>query len=565
MPSTADTPSPSRRERRLVLVMALAVLALAAYRASVGQSFYDDTFYAVVPWRFVHGARFLIDELSLQTVGEMVSVPLVWAWEHLAGLTGIVLAIRLLWVALAAAGAAIATRLLRRSAELAVVALAVALPLLAPPYQVFAPTYNTVSSLLLTLAAILGFAAIRDRARGLAMWAGAVVALGAAAYPPLAIAALVLLATFVALARDRGLALRAVSAAVIAGAVAAVALFAGASLGDLRHAIAFGSANVPSIQTPLGKLSWVFGNTGSALIAPLLIPMWALAATASIPRVPARIRSVALALVPLAAAAPGVNLLLHGDHLAFGTSAQSWLITASAGLLAPCVLAAQRPGRADLLRFLALTAPFSAVGYVTVAYVTNSSWNRGMPAIALAPLAVGILLCWGTSLAEEGAGWVFSAGAGVTLLVVFALLFSTSFGDDSFWQPQVRVRSGAYAGLLTSPAHQERLDALAAGASRWVKPGARVTFLGQEEAYLVSGGTPLTPAAWLFLGPADAAAITYFDRVGQTPDVVFVSDADIAYAGGYERESARDPLLRWVTARYRNADDIGGFRVYARR
>ena len=95
-----------------------------------------------------------------------------------------------------------------------------------------------------------------------------------------------------------------------------------------------------------------------------------------------------------------------------------------------------------------LATPFSAVGYLTVAYVTNSSWNRGMPAIALAPLVVGILLCWGTSLAEEGGSWLFWSGAGITLLVAFALLFSTAFADDSFWQRQTRVTGGAYAGLL---------------------------------------------------------------------------------------------------------------------
>lgn len=543
---------------------AFAVLALAAYRASVGQSFYDDTFYAVVPWRFAHGARFLIDELSLQTVAEMVSVPLVWLWEHLVGLTGIVLSVRLFWVALAAAGATAAARALRGSARLEVAALAVALPLLAPAYHVFAPTYNTVSSLLLTLAVVLGFAATRDRSGSLAIWAGVAIVLGAAAYPPLAPAALVLLATFVVIARDRRLALRAVAAAVLVGCAVAVALLARASIADLQRAIAFGSANVPSIGSPLQKLSWVFGNTGAALVQPLLLPMWALAIVGSIARIPARVRSIALALIPLAAAAPGVALLLGGDHLAFGTSAQSWLITATAGLIVPCVLAAQRLGRWDLLRLVALAAPFSAVGYVTVALVTNSSWNRGMPAIALAPLTVGILLCWGTSLAEEGGSALFAAGAGLALLVVFGLLFSTVFADDSFWQPQVRVGSGAYAGLLTSPTHESRLAALATGAAPWVKPASRVTFLGQEEAYLVSPGQPLTPAAWLFLGSGDAAALAYFDRVGRTPDVVFVSDADVEQAGGYARVSANDPLLRWVASRYRNAADVGGFRVYVR-
>ena len=269
--------------------------------------------------------------------------------------------------------------------------------------------------------------------------------------------------------------------------------------------------------------------------------------------------------MPLAAAAPAANLLPRGDTLGFGTSAESWLITASAALLVPSALAAWRLGRHDLLRLLVLAAPFSAVGYITVAYVTNSSWNRGMPAIALAPVAVGILLCWGVALAEESRA-VFSAGAGLALLVVFVLLFSSVFGDDSVWQ---RARAGD-ARCVRGTAHESGsarppLDSSAERAPLWVKPGQNVTFLGQAEAYLTTPGTPLTPAAWLFVGPADQAALDYFRRVGKTPDAVFVSDADVALEGGYESAPQRDPMLRWTIANYRRADRAGGFTVFVRR
>lgn len=564
MPPTTDTTPPTRRETLTVALLAALVIGLAAYRASVGQSPYDDTFYAVVPWRFAHGARFLVDELSFQTIAEMVSVPLVWLWEHAFGLTGIVLAIRLFWVALAAAGALLATRLLRSTAALGVAAVAVALPLLAPAYNVFAPSYNTLSSLLLSLAVLLGFAAIRDRSSVLAGWTGVAIALGGVAYPPLAPAAVVLAATFVLVARDWRLTWRAGIAAAAAGAVISVALFARASLADIRVALAFGSANVSRFATPTAKFQWVLGNTLSALTSWWLVPMWTLALLASLPQVPAKLRSISLALIPLAAAAPGAVLLARGDTLTFGTSTQSWLITLCAGALVPSLLAAARLARRDLLRLVVLAAPFSAVGYLTVAYVTNSSWNRGMPAIALAPLAIAILVCWATSLAEEGGGTVFSAGAGVTVLVAFVLLFSNVFGDNSFWQPQVRVARGAYAGLLTSPAHDERLTSFSAEARRWIKPGMTVTFLGEAEAYLLTRGTPLTPATWLYFGPPDAAALRYYQRVGRTPDVVVVADDDVAYAGGYRKLWITDPLLRWTITNYLRVGGGGGFSIYER-
>lgn len=564
MSLTPNTSPQTRRANLAIALTAAAVVSLAAYRASIGQSFYDDTFYAVVPWRFAHGARFLADELSLQTVGEMVSVPFAWLWERAFGTTGIVLAIRLLWIALATAGAAVSIRLLRGVAPFGVVALAVALPLLAPPYHVFAPTYNTVSSLLLTLAVLLGFAAVRFRRASAAVWMGAALALGGAAYPPLAPAAVVLLATFVVLAREWRLAWRAIASATAVGALVAATLFARVSPADIGLALSLGNANVGGLGSPLGRLSWTLGNTATALISPWLAPMWALAIAASITRVPGRMRAVALALVPVAAALPGASLLLRGDHLAFGTSVQSWLITLCAGAIVPSVLAARRLGRGDLLRLLALAAPFSAVGYATVAYVTNSSWNRGMPEIALAPLVVGITLCWGVAIAEERPG-LFSAGAGATLLIAFALLYSSVFGDNSFWQPQTRIAHGAYAGLLTSPEHARNVDSLTSSAARWVRPGASVTFLGQAEGYLATPGTPLTPTAWLFVGPADSVALGYYRRVGRMPDAVFVSDADVEYEGGYATAPARDPMLRWTLANYRRVDRAGGFSVFIRR
>ena len=89
-----------------------------------------------------------------------------------------------------------------------------------------------------------------------------------------------------------------------------------------------------------------------------------------------------------------------------------------------------------------------------------------MPEIALAPLTVGILLCWATSLAEEGSARLLWAASLAAVLIAFALLFSTVFVTDSFWDTQVRVAGGAYAGLLVSPAQDARLAILAARAPR---------------------------------------------------------------------------------------------------
>jgi hypothetical protein len=564
MPSPTSIEGAKRpRMPSLALTLASAtVLALAVLRATVGQSFYDDTFYAVVPWRYAHGARFLVDELSLQTIGSMVAVPFVWLWERVFGLTGIVLAVRLLWVALAAAGAALCARLLRGVASPGAVALAVALPLLAPPYHVFAPTYNTVSSLLLTISALLAFAALRDRREELAVWSGVTLALAAAAYPPLALAAFALPITFAVLARSHRLAIACVVGALLGAAGVWLALFARIPFDQVGQALAFGSANVASFSSPLAKMQWVFGNTARALVSPWLAPMWIAAALASVPKVPPRVRASAMALLPLGAAVPGALLLSQGEQLAFGTSAASWLVTLCAAAVVPSALAARRLGQPVLRRLLVLTGPVSVVGYVTVAYVTNSSWNRAMPAIALAPLAVAVLLSWAMSLREEGGAVVFGVGAILAIATAFTLLFANPFMDSPPSQQLVRVARGPYAGLLTSAPHAEAIEGLRAQAPRWVYPDSRVTFVGQAEAYLLTPGEPFTPASWLYLGKGNSAAIEYFRREGEVPDVVFVSDTDVGFAGGWEKASQADPMLRWVAERYRREGSAGGFGVF---
>ena len=104
----------------------------------------------------------------------------VWAWRELFGLTGIMLAVRLYYVSLATAGAAVAYRLLRPSFHPLAALAGVSIPLLAPPYHLLAPTYNTTAALAFTLAVAFGVAAIRDRRAGFAVAFGCAIVLGSA-------------------------------------------------------------------------------------------------------------------------------------------------------------------------------------------------------------------------------------------------------------------------------------------------------------------------------------------------------------------------------------------------
>lgn len=552
-----------RREGTTVAVVALAVLALAALRATIGTSLADDSYYAVVPLRLAQGARLLVDELSVQSIGSVFAVPFVWAWTRVVGLTGIVPATQVFYVGVAAIAGFVSYRLLRPTLRPAVAGLAVAVPLLAPNLHIFAVTYNTMSSILFTLAVVLGSSAMRDRRPGLAAASGACLALGSMAYPPFGVAAVVLFATFAWQARARRLVLPMLAAALGVGGLAAAALLLPLSADDVRRAVAFASGSVVGVQSALGRtLGYLSGVL--ELVSPWLLPMWALAAVASFGRMPSRLRGGALALLPLAAALPGVALLIRGDSFDFGSSAPSWLLTVTAGALVPGLLWAVRERRRDLVRLVVLAAPYAIAASLLVARFSNTSRNRGGALVAAAPLTLAVVAIWGESLACLGGRRFLALGCAAALVSVLGLLFGSVFGDVPVWRPRVRIADGAYAGLCVGEARAGQIGALTTAGRRYVRPDSRVLFFGEREGYLLVGGRIATNAVWLHPAIANHGAVAYLEANGGMPDVVFADDSGVSKVGGYTYGAEIDPLLARLAEEYRRVDDVAGFSVFVR-
>ena len=189
----------------------------------------------------------------------------------------------LYYVTIASVVGYFAYRLLRPTFRPAVAALAVGLPLLATPYHLFLPSYNTVGELLFMLAACLAFAAMRDDSRPKAAGVGAALALGTFSYPSLGIAAVALLAMFAVLARGNPrLPLYALLTGVITAAVCAAAIFSAVTIAELRAALAYDAANVSRANVPLAKMGYYVYRIGGALLSPSLLPMWILTLVASV-------------------------------------------------------------------------------------------------------------------------------------------------------------------------------------------------------------------------------------------------------------------------------------------
>ena len=85
----------------LVMAVAVVIAGLATWRCTLGMSFMDDGYYAAGVVRLAQGARLFVDEMFVQSLGFLVAVPFAKVWLWLFGTTGIVAALRVLYVGLA--------------------------------------------------------------------------------------------------------------------------------------------------------------------------------------------------------------------------------------------------------------------------------------------------------------------------------------------------------------------------------------------------------------------------------------------------------------------------------
>ena len=556
----------SHAEILAVALVAVVAVALAAYRATFGVSLYDDSHYVTVALRLAQGARPFADEMSVQSLGFMPSAAFVSVWWRLFGLDHLVMAYRLFYVALATAVGSLAYSQLRRSFRPIVSAMAVTVVLLCPPFNLIAPSYNLMTVLGFLAATALAHRAWADRNGPAAAGAGAALVFASVTYPPLCIAAFVFVVTFIALTRDRRLALWMLGACAVASLAFIAALLSAASIAEIRHGIGYASANVVNLRSPADKFALTFGRVWASLTVPTLWPMWLAAAVACVPRAPAKIRAALLLSIPVFAAVRGAEVLASHERL-FGHTAPAWLVTFILGAVLPSALWAWQTKRKDILGLLALAAPAAIVGFLTVVYSTDSGWLRAVPIIGLTPLALAVLVAWGSAIAELWGDRALWATALVAVVLAMAMLWATTIDDGWPIDMHATLTRGAYAGLHVPASRLAELTELEAAAARWVKPGARVTFYGERQAYLLSGGQIHTNAVWLYPSPSDYYALEYFAAHGGMPDVIFADQFAMRLHGllPYEHGAKSDPLIARVVKEYRLVQTVDDFGIWVRR
>jgi hypothetical protein len=564
--SATDPGVTSPRWHGLALAGVVSAFVLfAAWRASLGITPLDDGHYAAVPLRLAQGAHVFADEMTTQGLGFLPAVPFARLWTALFGLAGYVLALRLFYVAVAAAVGYVIYRALRPSFGAGVSALVAWLPLLAPPYNIFGISYNTSAILAFSAAAALGLAAIRDSSRAKAAAAGIATAVGVVSYPPLALGGLVFAVTLALVARDRRVILWFLIGAGGAGLLAGAWLLLTVSPHDVSRALRYSDSIWGDALDPRRRAWLLLRRLHVTLTRHWLLPMWTLAAVACLPQIRPRWRAILLALVPVLACRQVVpDILARGQRdmwLGLGTA---WLTTSSLGVLPAVVVRVVRGVRGDVARLLVLTAPMAILDFAVVAIMTKSGWYWDVAFTGLAPFVMAVVVAWGCILRADGGRWVFRSSAAVMACLAVFLLMAYAFKEGSPLHLNHRIAHGPLAGIATTDQRAAQLAAYEALGRRWVRKDSRVLVFNAPLVYVLVGGRMTTNAVWLSAGPSDRYTVEYFARHHDWPDVAFVSKRLLEQPAS-TGPAQSDPLIAALKRAYRVVDSTTRLDVLVRR
>ena len=553
----------AKSENRAAVIVAVAVVVLVAIRTQFGISFFDDSFYAAVPMRLASGAHLFTDEATIQAIGSLVAVPFTVAWRGLFGLNGIVLALRLFYVALAAALGWAVVRALKPSFGALVSTVAVCSVLLAPAYNTFAVSYNTTAQLASMLSLSLVVAAWRDGSRVAACGAGALTAMAAVFYPPFAVAALPTAVVAIVLLRKRWLWLWLIGGAAAALGVGAAWLLLTVPAADvtraINHAFGVGYAGGGTSVTIADRVALALRDASRIAHSRSWWPAMGLSVLVAIPLRSVRVRAVLATVLPLAVAIPGYLALTRGTPWTFGVPVLSYLLAFTLSLVPLALVTGVRRDarRPDLRVFLLLTGVFSACAVPLVLVTTSAGFVGGMSGLGATPFALAAGICWLVLIGEWAGSRAVFAAVAVLLAVQLALLFSMAYKDGAPLALKTRVAHGAVAGILTTPERAADIAGVERALGKVIKPGSRLLVVNAPLVYALTDARPFTYSTWVNPGPSDVGVVDYYQRVGMTPDIVVVSRGFMSAANDSVPADPGDPLLSWVAGRYEVVDRVG--------
>ena len=532
------------RARVALAIVSLAVVAALTYiRLYFGVDFTDESFYTAVPYRFVLGARPLIDETNIvqQTPGVLL-FPFVKLWESVVGLDGMILYARHLHFLFSAAVAfALFVSLRRILGDRSLSAVLAAAAVAFVPFGIHGLSYNTFSTGFFAAGCFLGAAWLSDGSRRSLAAAGAAQGLAVFTYPPFA---LPVGCFFVALyLNSRPRSLRSIAPAFLPaamGMLVTVVFFVHDGTGTIRDLVQrtseFGDqgGGVGELAAILSFVSTSFTYKYAAaalLLAALALRAWK-AWTAVLP----------LLVLPFAA--------LPAE---LGASTSSNEFVTNAALLAPVLFLFRRDSVAGRRLLAVVWLPAAAAGVTTALSSANGGINVAIgffPAL----IVTGALLALAIQGAVRDGGSPIDLAPAVALVAIgVALQYLSVYRDAGIQHLTSRVSNGAYAGIYTTPEKRNFLIALERDLAAVSAPSCRIVFYDAFPAgYLLGHGRPATNATLLLGVKDDQVAryedllLAYYEKQGWLPDVVVrLDEIPLAgTAGALQTYATTEPLER---------------------
>jgi len=554
----------------------VAVVAVAIARARYGVDLSDSSHAVELALRLAQGDVPFRDEMNVQALGAWPAVPFVWAWEHVVGLDGLVLASRVWFVLVCAGVGTVGWRAIAPAFGRGTSACALAVALLPAAYNQQVVSYNTTPALMYLLAVCCGLGAtvrcVRC-ARPYAVSAGAATALGAVSHPVTAPAAVALLVVLVGLlwrldvaswrsgasagGRRSGV-LGLVSARPGVLAVAAGALVVGVVVGllalavwgpaDISATMAFTDAYQATRPSRWDRLGRWTSQVGTALASPWVLLAVPLAVLAAVPAA----RRLKVPLVLLAVAAITVQALQSGV-VSTTYAVLSWLTpllgTVLVVVLLPVlvVLAARARGPVARLAVLGLTP--TLLGMPLLAAFTSSGPVWGATGAVLAP---GLLAVTVAALVHVGTRPAKAAVAGLLLASLGTVHALNSYRDGPPSALVADAPGGAFAGLRTTEQHRAELEADQQAVQSCARRGDGALDYIHPAAFLYADLRFDTPIVWMdFFGTTSQDVLDWMQRTGRVPECVVAARDFWPGYGHHPYVDDADPLRDWVVAHYR--------------
>lgn len=562
--SSASSPHPISGQRRTwaPAIAITGILAVAAIlRSRYGVDFSDSAHAVELAMRMAQGDLPFRDELNLQVLGSWPAVPFVWAWVHVVGLDGIVLASRIWFIVFSGLCGLVAWRAVSQMFGRGTTAAALGVALIPAAYNQQVVSYNTTPALMYLVAVCAGAAAVARRSPTWGVVAGAAVALGALSHPVSTPSAVAVVLVMLVQLRGRALLGVLVGGAAVTVLVAGLALFVWGwpSITDtLTYTELYQSARTSNGDR---LANWVRFYR-RAMVSGWFYAAITLAVLAAVPA----LRRGRAALLAGALVATGILALRQGATAPFGV-VYSWyssvLGLVLVGVLLPItVVCAVRRGP-PLARIVPLGLA-SFVGVPVIAAFTSGAPAWGSSAAVLAPsLFVSALaaLVW-----VEGGGWAAKAAIAAVLLASLGTVHTlNSYRDARLDRLVATVPSGSYAGLVTTESRRKSALQDTAAVARCAAPGDGMLAYLFPSAFLLQRVRFDTPIIWTVAGSSSKLVTPWFDRRGRVPTCVVAarSSWDMNLRNPPIQEA--DPLRDWIIANYEPVAETSNIVVLRRR